>query len=152
MSPVTPRQLLALQEATLDRIKREHPGTTDDEIGSVAGVCRTQVSKWRHGLREISITELVRLVRRFGAPAVLGEVANLDHADIVEREPAVCADLVAMTLDVGDLAQRLTRAAVAGFADRKWSDEELGLVIEGSEGTIRTLRQVQARARELRRA
>lgn len=69
--------ILRACQATSDRHIR------DIEFADMMGCDRSEVSRFRSGERMMDIDELVRLIGRFGSPAVLGPLAALSGSRVV---------------------------------------------------------------------
>ena len=121
-----PRSLQALQERILDRIKAAHPGTTDTEIGNAAAYDRSAVSKSRNGEREFADTSRwVGLIRAFGAPAVLGELAAIDGCRVVREDaPAESGRGLTIALDLSRGVAELAQMVDAAERDGIWDADE----------------------------
>jgi len=141
---MTPARLAALQEGVLDSIKRAHPGTTDNAISAAAGVDRTQVSKWRAGVREMGLSELVGMVAAFGAPAVLGPIAGLEHADVVDRQAPAAVDPVGASIEVCGRAALLAGVMRQALSDGRLTREEREQLVSLVRDTITQLQSILA--------
>ena len=119
---MTPRVRQGLQEDLLDRVKRDHPGTTDSEIASVAGCDRSLVSRWRNGEREIGLTELVRLQRRYSAVTILSPIAAMDGSEVRAIAPDPCPlrrGSLSLVQAASSLASEVETALEDGQVDRE---------------------------------
>lgn len=144
---MTPRRLAALQEEILDAVKRAHPGTRDEAIAGAAGVDRTQISKWRSGAREMRVSDLVGTLGPFGAVAVLGPVANLASADVVERVSVDVADPRTAAIDIAASAVDLGRTVHLALADGRIDAQEAEIIAASVEALVVELRRLAAGAR-----
>ena len=143
---MTPRTRQALQETILDRIKAEHPGTTDSEIAGVAGVDRSLVSRWRNGEREIGLSELVNLQRHYGAVAVLGPVAILDGCEVRPAAPDP-APLRKGALAVVHAAGSLAVEIESALEDGRISNDEAGKLSDIAQKLAYRMEQLRAAIR-----
>lgn len=131
------RLLETLQGRILARVAREgEDEVTDREIAGILGCCRSLVSKIRSGDRELSISGLAALVRRFGAVAVLQPLAELDGCRVVPIETAPAPDPVGQSLETADLSLAYTRALRAAARDRVITSEELEGLLDLKERLI----------------
>lgn len=64
---------------------------TQEEIGAAAGADRSTVSKWGSGDREMSLSNLDALAKRYGAVAILGPIADRYGCDVTPRAGVVTA-------------------------------------------------------------
>jgi len=145
---MSPRELGALQESILDGIKKQSDGAPDKQIAAHAGVDRTQLSKWRTGERVVRLDELCRLLPAYGAAAVLGPIAALDEADVVERDPKGPADpkraALALTIHIAQLGSTVHAALEDGTID----PDELAAIVSQAEAAVVELRRLVAGARD----
>lgn len=111
------RRLAATQELVLESIHQAHPGVRDAEIAAVAGVDRTQTSKWRSGEREMRVSELVRLQGQYGAGAVFGPLVGLDGAEVRQRQARPAADLQREVLAIAHGGTALAAATCEALRD-----------------------------------
>lgn len=143
---MSPRALGALQESILDGIKRQSDGAPDKAIAAHAGVDRTQLSKWRTGDRVMRLDELCGLLPAYGAAAVLGPIAALDEADVVERDPKGPADPRALSLSLNVQIAGLTSTVHMAFADNVVDPDELAAITQRVEQLVLDLRRLSAGA------
>lgn len=145
---MSPRELGTLQEAILDAVKKQSDGAPDKQIAAHAGVDRTQLSKWRTGERVMRLDELCGLLPAYGATVVLGPIAALDEADVVERDPKGVTDpkaiAVALTLRMAELSSVVHLALV----DSIITPDELAALTVKAEAIVVDLRRLQAGARD----
>jgi transcriptional regulator with XRE-family HTH domain len=145
---VSPREAGTLQEKILDGIKKQSDGAPDKQIAAHAGVDRTQLSKWRTGERVMRLDELCNLLPAYGAAAVLGPIAALDEADVVERDPKGPADPRALSLSLTLRMAELSSVVHLALADNIITPDELAALTSKAEGIVLDLRRLQAGARD----
>lgn len=143
---MSPRELGAVQEAILDAVKKQSDGAPDKQIAAHAGVDRTQLSKWRTGERVMRLDELCNLLPAYGAAAVLGPIAALDEADVVERDPKGPADPRALSLSLNVQIAGLTSTVHMAFADDVIDSDELAAITARVEQLVVDLRRLRAGA------
>ncbi len=144
---MSPRELGRLQEQIVDGAKKVS-GAADKALAAFAGVDRTQLSKWRTGEREMRLSELVGLQGAYGATAVLGPVAALDEADVVERDPKGPADPRTLAHEINVEATQLGNTVHLALVDGVVDADELAAITAKAEALVVKLRRLQAGARE----
>ena len=86
----TQRDTAAIQERVINAIVADKKDRTRAEIAKVAGVNASQVSHWCDSGpdgRQMRLSELAALVRRYGADVVLGPLTDLDECVIIRPDP-----------------------------------------------------------------
>lgn len=147
---MSPTHLADLQEAILDRAKAAGHAATgrmpaDRELADVAGVDASIVSHWRRGRREAGLTEIVRLVDRYGTD-VLAPLAERKTPAAVPAPREVLALAVDATARTATLAAGVHAALADGHLTDTEADELLQQLNQAEAVTHRVRLALRRRA------